>query len=670
MELEHDVHEHHHENFFTKYFFSRDHKRIGIQFLLSALTLFVVGGLMAMGIRWHLAYPHKNFPLAGLLPRNMTAEAPVDPTEWQSGHPVKFLGDYQSGSVSFKSGQEATFKKFTEVDTSRQYHPVPTEAFVTVDGTDYVVPVEQLGSRELYRQVTNESYTMLFTMHGSVMIFLVIIPLMVGAFANFAVPLMIGARDMAFPTLNMISYWLFPPAAIILLYGTFISGPQGEQGGPGAGWTSYPPLAIFDQIKAPGQVCWLLGVLLVGTSSILGSLNYITTIVKMRAPGMGFFRMPLTVWAVFITSILVAFATPVLASALLMQLMDQTLGTSFFLPPGLVKSDGSPFATNGAHVGGGQALLWQHLFWFYSHPAVYIMILPAMGLVSDVISTFSRKPLFGYRPMIYAIAAIAGLGFIVWGHHMFVSGMNPALGTTFTLSTIMIALPSAIKVFNWLGTLWRGNIVFTTAMLNAVAFVSMFVIGGLSGIFMACTPVDLFIHDTYFIVAHLHYVLFGGSVFGAFAGIYYWFPKMFGRMMSERWGRVHFVLTFISYNCVFFAMHILGMGGMPRRYGSFEKYQFLDHLTPMNQFISISAFALGAVQIVFAINFFWSMFKGPKAPSNPWHANTLEWQTPSPPGHGNFETTPTVYRGPYEYSSPLVAEDWLPQNRKLGPTTA
>jgi cytochrome c oxidase subunit 1 len=287
--------------------------------------------------------------------------------------------------------------------------------------------------------------------------------------------------------------------------------------------------------------------------------------------------------------------------------------------------------------------------------------------VSDVLSVFARKPLFGYRPMIYAIAAIAGLGFIVWGHHMFVSGMNPALGTTFTLSTIMIALPSAIKTFNWLGTLWGGSIRFTTPMLNALAFVSMFVIGGLSGIFMASTPVDLHIHDTYFIVAHLHYVLFGGSIFGAFAGIYYWFPKMFGRMMSETWGRIHFLFTFIAYNCTFFAMHILGMGGMPRRYAGFGRYRYLDHLVPVNEFITISAFVLGAVQVIFAINFFYSMFKGKPASRNPWHANTLEWQTGDPkPGHGNFVTTPIVYRGPYEYSSPQVDEDYLPQTRKLG----
>jgi cytochrome c oxidase subunit 1 len=306
--------------------------------------------------------------------------------------------------------------------------------------------------------------------------------------------------------------------------------------------------------------------------------------------------------------------------------------------------------------------LWQHLFWFYSHPAVYIMILPAMGMVSDIISTNARRPLFGYRAMIYSIAGIAGLGFIVWGHHMFQSGMNPTLGTSFMMSTMLIAVPSAIKTFNWLGTLWRGTIHFTTAMLNAMAFVSMFIIGGLSGIFMASTPVDIFIHDTYFIVAHLHYVLFGGSMFGIFASVHYWFPKMFGRMMSERWGKVHFVLTFIAYNLTFFPMHLLGMGGMMRRIYDPTQYDFLKPLQPMNIFVSMSAFTLGLVQLIFMFNFLISLFRGKKVDRNPWRANSLEWAAPSPPGHGNFETIPTVYRGPYEFSSPESKEDYLPQN--------
>jgi cytochrome c oxidase subunit 1 len=360
---------------------------------------------------------------------------------------------------------------------------------------------------------------------------------------------------------------------------------------------------------------------------------------------MSFFRMQLAIWGLFITAILQLMATPVLASALGMLMLDRTVGTHFFAP-----------------AGGGHVILWQHLFWFYSHPAVYIMILPAMGFVSDILSTFSRKPIFGYRAMAYSMMGIAGLGFIVWGHHMFQSGMNPTLGTTFMISTMFIAVPSAIKTFNWLGTLWRGSIHFTTAMLNALAFVSMFIIGGLSGIFMASTPVDMFIHDTYFIVAHIHYVLFGGSLFGIFASVHYWFPKMFGRLMNEKWGKVHFVLTFIAYNMTFFPMHILGMGGMMRRIYDPTQYEFLKPLQPLNIFVSHSAFLLGSVQIIFMLNFLISIFRGKKAGRNPWHANTLEWAAPSPPGHGNFETIPTVYRGPYEYSSPESEEDYLPQN--------
>jgi cytochrome c oxidase subunit 1 len=350
-----------------------------------------------------------------------------------------------------------------------------------------------------------------------------------------------------------------------------------------------------------------------------------------------------------------------LTVTLFLQLADKTINTNFFLPPGTLQ-----FGNWHSGPGGGQTLLWQHLFWFYSHPAVYIMILPAMGIVSDIISTFSRKPLFGYKPMVWSIAGIAGLGFIVWGHHMFQSGMDPRLGTGFMIATIMIALPSAIKVFNWLGTVWQANIQFTTPMLNALAFVSLFVIGGLSGVFMAATPVDIYIHDTYFIVAHIHYVLFASSLFGIFGGIYYWFPKMFGRMMNEKWGKIHFALTFIAGNCTFYPMHILGIGGHMRRIMDPTIYQYLQPMQPINQFISISAFVLGASQLIFLVNFFYSLFWGPKAGRNPWHSNTLEWTAPSPPPHGNFEHPPLVYRGPYEYNMPGARDDYLPQTESDG----
>jgi cytochrome c oxidase subunit 1 len=565
--------------FLRTYVFSLDHKIIGIQFLFSTLLWFIVGGLLALGIRWQLAWPWTSMPLVGHL---------------------------------FAEGQ-----------------------------------------------ISPEFYTMLFTMHASVMIFFVIIPILAGAFGNFLIPLMIGAEDMAFPVLNMLSYWVMWPAFICMIASFFVE-PEAGAVGAAAGWTGYPPLASVASAapaSGPGQTLWLVSLIFVGVSSMMGSVNYMTTIIQMRAPGMTMFRMPMTIWGMFITAILQAFALPVLTAALFMQLLDRTLGTGFFIPEGLVVNNVS------AGAGGGQPLLWQHLFWFYSHPAVYIMILPAMGMVSDMISTFSRKPLFGYKPMVFSIAGIAGLGFIVWGHHMFVSGMNPALGMTFMISTMMIALPSSVKVFNWLATLWGGRIQFTTPMLFAMSFVCMFIIGGLSGIFMAATPVDIYIHDTYFIVAHFHYVLFAGTMMAVFGGIYFWFPKMFGRMMNETWGKIHFFLTFILLNGVFYPMHILGAGGFPRRLADPYHYETWAHLLPMNQFMTVCSIALGFVQLIFFANMAYSMFYGPRAGRNPWHANSLEWQAPSPPGHGNFDFQPIVYRGPYEYGSPEVDEDYYPQTQ-------
>jgi cytochrome c oxidase subunit I len=503
-------------------------------------------------------------------------------------------------------------------------------------------------------KMSQDFYTMLFTMHASVMIFLVIIPMLAGGFGNYLIPLMTGAPDMAFPKLNMVSYWFMWPAFLFMVASFHVHG-----GAAGSGWTAYPTLAntwFSSPHSGLGQVFWLLGLLCVGVSSMMGSVNYITTIINMRAPGMTLFRLPMTIWAMLITAILQAMALPVLTVALILQLLDKMLGTTFFLPPA-----GLPFGNYHTGPGGGQPLLWQHLFWFYSHPAVYIMILPAMGMVSDILSTMARKPLFGYRPMIYSLAGIAGLGFIVWGHHMFQSGMDPRLGTGFMLATILIAMPSAIKVFNWLGTAWQSNMRMTTAMLYALAFVSMFVIGGLSGIFMAATPVDIYFHDTYFIVAHIHYVLFLSSIFGIFAGIYFWFPKMFGRMLNEKWGAVHFALNFIFANATFFPMHIIGIGGHPRRYYDPTLYQFLDRFQGLNQFMTICAIIMGLSQLIFFANFFYSLFAGPRAGPNPWQANSLEWTVPSPPPHGNFATVPIVYRGPYEYSVPGMEADFLPQ---------
>jgi cytochrome c oxidase subunit 1 len=501
---------------------------------------------------------------------------------------------------------------------------------------------------------------MLFTMHGTLMIFFVVIPLLTGTFGNYLIPLMLGAPDMAFPRLNMLGYWFWWPGifCIFLSFGA-------EGGGPAAGWTAYPPLSTIEA-AAPGsnwgQNWMLISLTFVGVSSMMGAVNYVTTIVKMRAPGMTFFRMPLSIWGLMIAALLQLFALPVLTAATFMQLFDRVFDAGFFTPTGVIINGTSPETLGNA--AGGHPLLWQHLFWFYSHPAVYILVVPAMGFVSDIIAVHARKPIFGYKPMVYSIAGIAGLGFIVWGHHMFMSGMNPSVGLVFMTATIMIALPSAVKVFNWLGTLWGARIHLTSAMLFAMAFVSMFIIGGLSGIWMASTPVDIYIHDTYIIVAHFHYVVFAGSMMAIFAAIYHWFPKMFGRLMNETLGKIHFVGTFIFLNGVFYMMHQLGLAGLMRRTADPYAYETYAHLQPINQFISWCAFALLAWQVFFVLNFFGSMFVGKRAGRNPWNACSLEWEAPSPPGHGNFDKQLAVHHGPYEYAVPDAAKDFVPQTHR------
>jgi cytochrome c oxidase subunit 1 len=564
----------HEMSFLRRYIFSTDHKIIGIQFLIMSLVFLLVGGVLAMVIRWQLGFPGQSMPGGGVLPDTMAPDGIVLP----------------------------------------------------------------------------EFYSALVTMHGTFMVFFAIMPLLVGVFGNYLIPLKIGAPDMAFPRINMASFWIAVPAGIMMIAGFFVEG-----GHAAAGWTAYAPLSERADLSgvSMGQILWCISLIVLGLSSIMGSFNYITTVINLRAPGMHWFRLPLSIWALFVTAILVLLAMPILSGAVIMLLFDQTIGTHFFGP-----------------AQGGQPILWQHLFWFFGHPEVYILILPAMGFASDIIANGSRKPVFGYMSMVLAILAIAVLGWGVWGHHMFMSGMNPTLGTSFMISTMLIAVPSAIKVFNWLGTIWLGSVRFHAPMLHAVAFVSMFIIGGLSGIFMASTPVDIYIHDTYFIVAHLHYVLFGGSLFAIFAAINFWYPKMFGRMMNPFWAKVHFVLTFVAYNCVFFPMHQLGLQGHMRRIYDPNQYEFLKHLQGLNTFITISAFVLFASQFIFAINFIASWFVGAKAPDNPWDDNGLEWTVASPPPHGNFATIPRVFRGPYEYSSPLVQEDFLPQNRELPPQPA
>jgi len=510
-----------------------------------------------------------------------------------------------------------------------------------------VMPNGDIGNPASLAFINPQFYNALFTMHATVMVFLVVMPLLIGAFGNYLIPLKIGAGDMAFPLINELSYWVYVLSGGVLMSGFLVAG-----GAAAGGWTSYAPLSSVAAYNGTqlGQSLWCIGIFLNGLASIMGAFNYITTIVNMRAPGMSFFRMPLAVWSLFITAFLLLLAVPVLSAAAAMLFLELNSGTNFFNP-----------------AQGGQPLLWQHLFWFFGHPEVYIMILPAMGMVSDILSIFSRKPIFGYKAMVFAMIAIGFLGFVVWGHHMFVSGMNLVLSAAFGVSTMVIAVPSAIKTFNWLGTLWGGSIRFTTAMLNALSFVLMFVVGGLSGIFMASTPVDIFVHHTYFIVAHIHYVLFGGSIFGIFAAIYTWYPKMFGRMMDETLGKVHFAFTFIFFNLCFFPMHNVGLGGMMRRIADPTAYEHLRSLQPINQFITLAAIGLGFSQIIFLWNFFRSLKNGAPAGNNPWQATTLEWMVASPPGHGNFAVTPTVYRGPYDYSVPGHKRDYIMQNEPDAP---
>jgi cytochrome c oxidase subunit 1 len=463
--------------------------------------------------------------------------------------------------------------------------------------------------------VDGEIYNQLFTMHGTTMIFLFIIPMLVG-FGNYVVPLQLGAPDMAFPRINALSFWMLPLAGILLFLG-FATG-----GAASAGWTSYAPLSEDRALASvgPGQDLWIMGLTLIGTSSILGGINFLVTIFKMRAPGLTMFRMPILVWTVLVTSILQVMATPVLTSALIMLFIDRNYGGHFFDP-----------------ANGGTAILWQNVFWFYSHPAVYIMVLPAMGMISEILPVFSRKPLFGYKAFVFATAGIGALGFSVWAHHMFTTGL--VFLPFFSLMTFLIAVPTGVKMFNWVFTLWRGKLTFSTPLLFALGFLSMFLLGGINGAFSAAVPVDFALQDTYWVVAHLHYVLFGGSVFGVFAGVYYWFPKMTGRMLNEGLGKLQFVLVFIGFNLTFFPMHQLGLAGMPRRIADYASTAGWNDL---NLAASVGGFIIAASMIPFLWNVFISLRNGRIAGDDPWEANTLEWATSSPPPPYNFDHLPEI----------------------------
>jgi cytochrome c oxidase subunit I len=507
---------------------SVDHKIIGIQYMATALFFFIVGGTLAMLIRWELLTPR--------------------------------LDLMQNG----------------------------------------------------------EQYNTLFSIHATVMIFLWIIPMFAG-FGNYLVPLMLGAKDMAFPWLNAFAFWLIPPAGILLLLGWFVGPAQ-------AGWTSYPPLSTI--YSGDGQTLWAMSLHLLGISSILGAINFIVTIKNMRPQGMGYWQMPLFVWAILATSIIVVLATPFLAGALTLLILDRVAGTSFFDP-----------------AKGGDALLWQNVFWFYSHPAVYIMVLPGMGIISELLSVHSRKPIFGYRAIALSSMAIALVGFTVWAHHMFTS-LTPELRIPFMITSMIIAVPTGIKVFSWLGTLWGGKIRFTSAMLFGLGFLSMFVIGGISGVMLGSVPVDIHLHDTYFVVSHLHFVLYGGSVFAIFGGIYHWFPKMFGRRLDERLGKLHFALTYVGFFFTFFPQHIAGMLGMPRRVAVYaEEFQ------QINVIISVAAFILGIATFVLIYNIIVTLIAGKRVGANPWRALTLEWATSSPPPAYNFVGDPVPFEDPYGYGT-------------------
>ncbi|MBF25226.1 MAG: cytochrome c oxidase subunit I [Flavobacteriales bacterium] len=496
-------------------------------------------------------------------------------------------------------------------------------------------------------------YLSLVTIHGTIMVFFVLTGGLSGTFANLLIPLQIGARDMASGFLNMLSYWFFFASSVVMIVSLFV-----QSGPASAGWTIYPPLsAVPETISGSGlgMTLWLVSMTLFIVSSLLGGLNYIVTVLNLRAEGMSLTRLPLTVWALLVTAILGVLSFPVLLSAALLLVFDRSFGTSFFLSDILVQGEVLSHA-------GGNPILFQHLFWFLGHPEVYIVLLPALGITSEIIATNSRKPIFGYRAMIGSILAIAFLSFIVWGHHMFITGMNPFLGSVFVFTTLLIAIPSAIKVFNYIATLWRGNLQFTPAMLFSIGLVSTFITGGLTGLILGDSALDINVHDTYFVVAHFHIVMGLSAIFGMLAGVYHWFPKMYGRLMNLKLGYIHFWGTFICAYGTFFPMHFLGMAGLPRRYYSNTAFPMFDNLLDINEVVSFFAIAGALIQVVFFFNFFYSIFRGPISSQNPWKSNTLEWTTPVERIHGNWPgEIPSVHRWAYDYSKPGMDDDFVSQ---------
>ncbi len=509
-----------------------------------------------------------------------------------------------------------------------------------------------------------DKYLSLVTMHGTIMVFFLLTAGLSGTFSNLLIPLQIGARDMASGFLNMLSYWFFFISSIIMLCSLFVEG-----GAASAGWTIYPPLSALPQAipgSGAGMTLWLVSMSIFIVSSLLGSLNYIVTILNMRTKGMSMTRLPLTIWAFLLTAILGVLSFPVLLSAALLLVFDRSFGTSFYL---------SDIYIGGQVLDhtGGSPILFEHLFWFLGHPEVYIVLLPALGITSEIISTMTRKPIFGYRAMIGSMMAIGFLSFIVWGHHMFLTGMNPFLGSVFTFTTLLIAIPSAVKVFNYLTTLWKGNIKFTPATLFSIGLVSTFITGGVTGLILGNNALDINVHDTYFVIGHFHIVMGLSAIFGMFAGVYHWFPKLFGKMINNKLGALHFWITIICAYGVFFPMHFLGLAGVPRRYYTNSEFPMFDNMVDINELISVFAVAAMIGQLIFFFNFVYSAFRGPKAPMNPWKANTLEWTSPVEHFHGNwYGEIPAVYRWPYDYSKVdangefVYGEDFIPQTTPLG----
>jgi cytochrome c oxidase subunit 1 len=499
-----------------------------------------------------------------------------------------------------------------------------------------------------------EFYNQLGAMHGTIMVFLGVVPLAVGGFGNFVLPLQIGAPDMAFPRINMASYWSYFVGGVIMLGSFFAPGGSAQ-----SGWTSYVPLA---DIATAGQTWWLFGMIFLITSSLLGSINFIVTTIQLRAPGLGFFRLPFFVWAEFVTSFLLLLAFPPLEGAAILQLMDRVAGTSFFLPSGLVVS-GQALQVSG----GGNPILWQHLFWFLAHPEVYVLILPALGIVAEIVANNTRRPLFGYRPMVYSVIFVGFMSFIVWAHHMFITGMGTTMATFFQTTTMIISIPSVVILTALIVSLWGGSIRFTTPMLFALGFLPMFGIGGLTGLPLGLAAADIHLHDTLYVIGHFHYVVAPGTLFALFAGVYYWFPKATGRTMNDTLGRIHFWGSLVFMNVIFGPFFVMGLAGVSRRlYDGGASYEHAQHVLHWNQVSSFGAWSLAVFQLPFIVNFFWSLRRGRKVSANPWEATTLEWAAPSPPPHGNFTHPLEVHRGPYEYSVPGADRDHLPQWEPAG----